>query len=66
MRFDIRCLLISMMAAASAAGQQNQFQGSVPSGTRSLTAIALTLHDAIDRGLRTNLGLLVSDSASER
>ncbi len=27
--------------------------------------MALTLHDAIDRGLKTNLGLLVSDSANE-
>jgi len=27
--------------------------------------LALTLHDAIDRGLKANLGLLVSDSANE-
>src|SRR3984957_10298881 len=47
------------------AGQQTQFQGSVPSGTASSTPLALTLHDALDRGLKANLGLLVSASASE-
>ena len=34
-------------------------------GAASSTPLALTLHDAIDRGLKANLGLLVSDSASE-
>jgi len=34
-------------------------------GTASPTPVALTLRDAIDRGLRTNLGLLVSGQASE-
>ena len=46
-------------------GQQSRFQGSVPSGMASPTAVALTLRDAIDRGIRTNLGLLISGSASE-
>jgi len=46
-------------------GQQSQFQGSVPTGAVSSTPLALTLHDAIDRGLKTNLGLLVSDSTNE-
>ena len=45
--------------------QPGQFQGSVPAGSASPTPIALTLRDAIDRGFRTNLGLLVSGSASE-
>jgi outer membrane protein TolC len=45
--------------------QENQFQGSVPAGTASDTPLALTLRDAIDRGLKTNLGLLVSDSNSD-
>jgi len=45
--------------------QQSQFQGSVPAGTASGTPLALTLRGAIERGLRTNLGLLVSDSDSE-
>jgi outer membrane protein TolC len=46
-------------------GQQNQFQGSVPMGAASTAPIALSLRDAMDRGLKTNLGLLVSDSSSE-
>jgi outer membrane protein TolC len=56
---------LSVAAALALLGQQNQFQGSVPSGAATGTPIALTLRGAIDRGLKTNLGLLVSDSASE-
>ena len=56
---------LSVAAALALLGQQIQFQGSVPSGAATGTPIALTLRDAIDRGLKTNLGLLVSDSASE-
>jgi outer membrane protein TolC len=37
-----------------------QFQQSVPQGTASATPIALTLSDAIVRGLRANLGLLTT------
>ena len=37
-----------------------QFQQSVPQGTASSTPIALTLNDAIVRGLHANLGLLTS------
>src|SRR5579863_5407605 len=54
-----------LLFASVLAGQQTQFQGSVPTGTASSTPLALTFHDAIDRGLKTNLGLLVSGSASE-
>jgi len=46
-------------------GQQSQFQGSVPKGPISSTPLALSLQGAIDRGLKTNLGLLVSDSTNE-
>jgi len=56
---------LGLVAASSMAGQQSQFQGSVPVGTASSTPLALTLHDAIDRGLKTNLGLLVTDSTNE-
>ncbi len=45
--------------------QQIQFQGSVPTGTATSSPIPLTLRGAIDRGLKANLGLLVSDSSSE-
>jgi outer membrane protein TolC len=55
----------SVPFAQQAQGQQIQFQGSVPTGAASPTPLALTLRDAIDRGLRTNLGLLVSGQVSE-
>jgi outer membrane protein TolC len=42
----------------------NDFQGSVASGQASATPVALSLQDAIDRGLKNNLGLLVSDTAT--
>src|SRR5271169_2738356 len=64
MRF-MRGFLAGFWAASGIVAQQSQFQGSVPRGTASPTPLALTLHDAIDRGLKANLGLLVSDSASE-
>jgi outer membrane protein TolC len=65
MRFARGYLALGCLAAGALLGQQSQFQGSVPMGTVSAAPLALTLHDAIDRGLRANLGLLVSDSASE-
>ena len=42
---------------------QNQILGSVPTGTVSAQPISLSLADAIERGLRQNLGILVSDDA---
>ena len=59
------------MVAAGAQGQTLQipnqatptagsFQGSVPSGAASGQAIDLSLDDAIQRGLKTNLGLILS------
>jgi outer membrane protein TolC len=56
---------VGLLLAPGLLAQQNRFQGSVPMGTASPTPLALTLRDAMDRGLRTNLGLLVSGSASE-
>jgi outer membrane protein TolC len=41
-----------------------QFQGSVASGVASATPIALSLQDAIDRALKTNLGLLVRQTGT--
>ena len=60
-------LLASALSTQPAAlGQQNQFYGSVPTtGAPSSTPLALTFHDAIERGLKTNLGLLTSESTSE-
>jgi outer membrane protein TolC len=54
-----------MLATLTLLGQQSPFEGSVPRGSATAASIPLTLRDAIDRGLQTNLGLLVSDSASE-
>jgi outer membrane protein TolC len=64
MRFT-EAFLAGLLAASTMVGQQSQFQGSVARGTASSTPLPLTLHDAIDRGLKTNLGLLVSESTSE-
>jgi outer membrane protein TolC len=55
----------ALFAGSTLFGQQAQFQGSVPMGVASPTPVALTLHDAIDRGLRANLGLLLSRQVSE-
>jgi outer membrane protein TolC len=65
MRLTRGCLLLGLLAASALVGQQSQFQGSVPRGVASSTPLALTLHDAIDRSLKANLGLLVSDSGNE-
>ena len=44
-------------------GQQSPFSGSVPEGKATGEALPLSFKDAIDRGLRNNLGLLLqSDS----
>src|ERR1700691_3106974 len=45
-----------------------QFNGSVATGAASATPLKLTLQDAIDRGLKTTLGLLVrgADTSSAR
>jgi outer membrane protein TolC len=41
-----------------------QFQGSIPTGQATATPIPLTLQDALDRGLKTNLGLLVRNTGT--
>jgi len=65
MRLTQAFLVWGLLTATTASSQTSQFQGSVPTGSASPTPLPLTFHDAIDRGLKTNLGLLVSDSASE-
>jgi outer membrane protein TolC len=55
----------ALFASSALLGQQSQFQGSVPVGVASATPLSLTLRDAIDRGLRTNLGLLLTGQVSE-
>lgn len=52
-------------SSSSTAEQSDQnFQGSVPQGTASATPIPLTLNDAINRGLKANLGLLTNEQSS--
>jgi outer membrane protein TolC len=65
MRLTTGPLVVGVLTASAIVAQQNQFQGSVPTGVPSSRPLALTLHEAIDRGLMANLGLLVSDSANE-
>ncbi len=43
---------------------ESQFQGSVPSGQATAATLSLSLQDAIDRGLKANLGLLTRETAS--
>jgi outer membrane protein TolC len=64
-RFALEVVAVALLCTCTAVCQSIQFQGSVPAGSVSSTPLALTLRDAIDRGLRTNLGFLTSDSASE-
>ena len=56
---------VAILAGSALLGQQAQFQGSVPTGVASPNPVALTLREAIDRGLKTNLGLLLSGQVSE-
>ncbi len=65
MRFTRGRFVCGLLTASAVLAQQSQFQGSVPTGAVSSAPVALTLRDAIDRGLKANLGLLVSDSANE-
>jgi len=63
------CMRISLGAfllfAAGLAGRQsNTYRGSTP-GAVSPEPLALTLQDAIQRGLKFNLGLLESGTASQ-
>ncbi len=45
--------------------RQNPFLGSVPSGKASPGTLRLTLEQAIERGLRSNLGLLLSSEETK-
>ena len=42
-------------------GSQNPFRGSVPEGKATATVLPLSFKDALQRGLRNNLGLLLGD-----
>jgi outer membrane protein TolC len=59
---------IALLCAAGCAAQQMQlqpsYQGSVPQGTASATPITLSFGEAINRGLKANLGFLTSEQSS--
>jgi outer membrane protein TolC len=63
-------VLLSLPLAAQGIhfSSEDQFHGSVPAGAASATALQISLQDAIDRGLKSNLGLLVrgSDTSAAR
>ena len=63
MKLRIVLAFVSLAAPCIAAGQS--FQGSVANGTASPTPLELSFADAINRGLKTNLGLLTSEQSSE-
>ncbi len=46
-------------------GQQNPFTGAVPAGQPTPNVLSLTLADALGRGLKQNLGLVLSQQATE-
>ena len=51
-----------VFTAQLAGGQTSNFQGSVAVGSATAETLSLTLDDAIQRGLRNNLGALLSQS----
>jgi outer membrane protein TolC len=71
--FGIALLIVFCLNSASAQSSQDaaaalansQYGGSVVSAPISQDAISLTISDAIDRGLRYNLGLLLSSDATD-
>lgn len=54
----------AQVTPAPQAGDES-YRGSLPQGTASPNPIPLSLGDAIDRGLRANLGLLTSEQSSD-
>lgn len=62
----LRALLLFNMTVGCLQGQgMSQFQGSVPTGAVTENSLTLTLDDAIQRGLKSNLGVLERDSYSK-
>jgi outer membrane protein TolC len=54
-------VLIALMVLTGGLRAQDQFSGSVASGTATSDRLPLSLADAISRGMRTNLGALVAN-----
>ena len=56
--------VVTQSQQASATFVNSQYAGSVPSGERSATPLAISLADAIRRGLQYNVGVLASEQAT--
>ena len=54
-------LISPASSVSSALGTESPYLGSVPTGTATNTVLQLSLSDALDRGLKYNLGLIESD-----
>jgi outer membrane protein TolC len=54
-------LISPASSVGSALGTESPYLGSVPTGTPTGTVLQLSLSDALDRGLKYNLGLIESD-----
>jgi outer membrane protein TolC len=55
----------STTPSVSLPGQQNPFQGSAPEGEVTADVLQIDFKDAIDRGLRNNLGLLLASDQTQ-
>jgi outer membrane protein TolC len=65
-RTQLIAICLTLFGGATLYGQsepQNPYLGGVPTGTASPTALPLSLEDAVTRGLRQNLGGLLSADA---
>ena len=51
--------------SVSLPGTQSSFQGSAPEGTATSEVLQIDFKDAIDRGLRNNLGLLLAGDRAQ-
>ena len=57
-------LISPASSVSSALGPESPYLGSVPTGTPTGTVLQISLSDALDRGLKHNLGLIESDVAT--
>ena len=57
-------LISPASSVSSALGPESPYLGSVPTGAPTGTVLQLSLSDALDRGLKHNLGLIESDVAT--
>ena len=61
MLFVVACLSVGVTAGAQTPA--NPFEGSAPPATATAEPIALSLKEAVARGLQYNLGLLLQEEA---